>query len=139
MLDKEHIVDSIKSLGSGYAMIWLHSGIELFNLPEKEQELVDSIQLIDSIQQIRLFNSYQEIKYWRSQGKLKSRVKTDGNGKSELYQDVPMILRSTIAKMLPSKANETLTLITRQYIEYNKVGQAGYVDYRFVDFGSFKH
>jgi CRISPR-associated protein (TIGR03984 family) len=114
---------------------------------------------------LRVFNQDQEILLWGRKGetfKKRLRVDNDSNGVVQEVIDAQQILWGTFAKgneewttlteergtelTLPLPFSECevndqekrMAITTRSYISYNNVGQAGYVDCRFVKFGIYE-
>ncbi|MCF6147693.1 MAG: TIGR03984 family CRISPR-associated protein [Candidatus Kuenenia sp.] len=109
------------------------------------------------IQKLRVFNQTQELYLWRSSDGMRGRYRTDEEGKETFVVDAEQVLFGTKAEPPDSgftKITETrgteLTLPfsnlsvddkrnrvfikTRNYIDYNEVNQATYVDCRFMGF-----
>ncbi len=109
------------------------------------------------IQKIRLFNVDQELFIWRrSDGEFAGRLRIDGKGNENDAVDAWQILWGTKVEhlgdfskiyeergtklILPFKnitvdnCKNRLCLHTRNYIDYNENGQAGYEDCRFINF-----
>ncbi|MCF6157620.1 MAG: TIGR03984 family CRISPR-associated protein [wastewater metagenome] len=109
------------------------------------------------IQKIRVFNQTQELYLWRSSDGMRGRYRTDEEGKETFVVDAEQVLFGTKAeppdggftKITETRGTE-LTLPfsnlsvddkrsrvfikTRNYIDYNEVKQATYVDCRFMGF-----
>lgn len=111
------------------------------------------------IQRLRVFNNDQELLVWRSHDGLNGRLRTDSDGDSTEVVDAHQVLFGTKSKPEPSDNSYTkifedrgtelilpfkeldvdekknrITIKTRNYISYNEVHQATYVDCRFVEF-----
>jgi len=115
------------------------------------------------LQRLRVFNQERELLIWRAQGGFRWRLRTDGGagdtqdgGKEVDVVEAEQILWGTRTEIigggwtriyedrgteiiLPGEylkvdLNNRVKLVTRNYIEYNDLGQAGYVDCRFVKF-----
>lgn len=108
------------------------------------------------IQKLRLFNETKELFIWRTEGKWKARLRIDGDGEEVNVIEANQVLFGTTGIhgngytiltedrgteiILPfeitgidTKKNR-VKIKTRNYIGYNELGQAGYVDTRFVKF-----
>ncbi|MDP2160034.1 MAG: CRISPR-associated protein Csx19 [Flavobacterium sp.] len=109
------------------------------------------------IQKLRLFNNNRELFIWRTEGKWKARFRIDDHG-AEIKNviEANQVLFGTTGKVENGFTSLTETrgteiilsfeiksvdaeknrvkIKTRNYIDYNKLGQAGYIDCRFVDF-----
>lgn len=105
---------------------------------------------------MRAFNEHQELLLWReSEGKFSARLRIDGEGDEEKhYIEAQQLLWGKAQEVddgwillteargtkicLPyrfkDQANKVIKIKTRNYIDYNELGQAGYVDCRFVCF-----
>lgn len=113
---------------------------------------------IKYLQKLRAFDLDKEILLWHRKGTaFAMRLRIDGTGKEQDVVEVCQVLWGTKAKaedggwirltedrgvklILPLKerivdANTNRVKIkTRNYIDYNETGQAGYMDCRFVEF-----
>jgi len=107
---------------------------------------------------VRIFNENEEFYLWKKNGKWHYRyIKEDNDGDNFEVIDAEQVMFGTksgnniggfvkiseergIEYFVPSKVlnnrnlgrNKRLVLKTRNYIKYNKIGQAGFVDSRFV-------
>ena len=109
-------------------VVWQHHGVFIGNLLD-DTELSKLYEWTDesNIVRIRAFDEDKEVHLWRTSNGVIGRIRTDNKGQEEIeYVETSMKLRSEIDK------NKFLT--TRNYIGYNSIGQAGYVDSRFVEF-----
>ena len=114
------------------------------------------------LQQLRVFNNDMELLVWRSNDYLKGRLRTDSEGETTEVVDAHQVLFGTESKPEPLDSLYTkifedrgtelslpfsgltvdvkenrknrVFIKTRNYIDYNKVQQAGYVDCRFLGF-----
>ncbi|QSZ28050.1 TIGR03984 family CRISPR-associated protein [Aceticella autotrophica] len=114
------------------------------------------------LQKLRIFKENEELYIWRSGNKFKFRYREDevngGEGDEVEYIDAKQIMYGSnfedkddfievsekrgIRYIVPKEFignksieelnNKTLVLHTRNYISYNKIGQAGFVDSRFL-------
>jgi len=105
------------------------------------------------LQQLRVFNESLELLMLRNaSGQFNYRLKSDEEGGEE-YIEAKQILWGTRIEKLdndwirlsedrgtelimprPQQPNDRIKLLTRNYIGFNEVGQAGYIDCRFVKF-----
>lgn len=105
---------------------------------------------------MRVFDEHKEVLLWReSECKFSARLRIDGEGdeekhyveakqliwgKAKVVDDSWILLTEARGTeiYLPYKfkeqANNVIMIKTRNYIDYNELGQAGYVDCRFVCF-----
>ncbi len=107
------------------------------------------------IVKIRIFDTQKELLLWRdSEYEFSARMRIDGEGDNGYFIEAGQVLWGN-----PREAGDNWTLLkesrgteiylpyklkkpdskwvkikTRNYIDYNEIGQAGYVDCRFVDF-----
>ncbi len=115
------------------------------------------------LKRLRVFNQERELFIWRAQGGFRWRLRIDDGtgdtqdgGKEVDVVEAEQILWGTRAEsicegwtriyedrgteiILPGEnlnvdLDNRVKLVTRNYIEYNDLGQAGYVDCRFVKF-----
>lgn len=108
------------------------------------------------IQKLRLFNPKQELFIWRTEGKWKARLRKDEEGEDVSVVEANQILFGTTGiiengytKLIEDRGTEVILpfeitgidekknrvkIKTRNYIEYNELGQAGYIDSRFIEF-----
>lgn len=111
---------------------------------------------IEYIQRMRVFNKNEELLLWRSERKLKGRLRKDNEGSKISAVDNDQVLFGTEAKALgnytllkeergteiiipftniavnPTK--DRVKIKTRNYVGYNEIHQATYIDSRFVEF-----
>ena len=107
------------------------------------------------IQKLRLFNPKQELYIWRTEGKLKGRIRKDNEGDTIDIIDANQVLFGTTgertngySKLTEERGTEIILPLevpnidakenrvkikTRNYIKYNELGQAGYYECRFVE------
>ena len=108
------------------------------------------------IQRIRIFNKDEELMLWRSEGKLKGRYRKDNDGDKIDVVDNNQVLFGTKAEeingfmrlteergteiILPfdnlkvDDNENRIKIKTRNYIGFNEIHQATYVDCRFIEF-----
>lgn len=112
------------------------------------------------IQRIRIFNKVEELLLWRSEGVLKGRHRKDNEGVDTWVVDNNQVLFGTrYPTNNPPSANSTtitedrgteisfpfevkdidekenrIKIKTRNYVDYNEIHQATYIDSRFVEF-----
>ncbi|MDX2245357.1 MAG: CRISPR-associated protein Csx19 [Bacteroidia bacterium] len=138
-------IDAIaRQLGEGYIVLWQHHAIFTGVVEGKVTWLNDAQPVIgdEHMVRVRAFNETQEYHFWRSNGKIQGRLRTDAQAGDQEVVDTQMMLRSVVGKALrkahPDLVSEDVALITRNYIAYDSATQqAGYVDSRFVKFQPF--
>ncbi len=110
------------------------------------------------LQKVRVFNENKELYLWNiSENLFKGRLRIDNQGKEEGVIDAEQILWGTTAeplnsgwsriyeergteliipfdKLIIDNHKKRIKIKVRYYIDYNELGQAGYVDSRFVSF-----
>ncbi len=110
------------------------------------------------IQRIRVFNKDEELMLWRSEGKLKGRYRNDTDGDKIDVVDNDQVLFGTKSEetkgytklteergteiifpfqnitLDPDKKEDRVKIKTRNYVSFNEIHQATYVDSRFVEF-----
>lgn len=91
--------------------------------------------------ELRAFNENMEIRLWRNEkNELVGRNRTDADvkdGGTDGYEPITepvMLLRGVVGEPLKKNQQGEYAVLTRQYIAHNDIGQAGYADYRFVEF-----
>lgn len=142
----------------GYAVLYLDNKILVGNFSQGQFVFYNNEQpKIEFIQKMRIFNTQQEIYCWRSNGKLKGRLKIDDNCTANEYVDADQILFGTDLEKLNNgycklkeergmeiimpdlgftvnAGKKRVAIKTRNYIDYTNNWQATYVDCRFVEF-----
>ncbi len=148
-LSREDLFSVFKKIAEPYTIIcWLYDmlliGSDISHVsPQK-------------ILRMRIYNENEEVHLWKTQSKFKARVlkvqENDGEeqeyvqakqllwGKAELKDNVIILKEDRgVYIQLPKdavqggvKTGERLFLVTKNYVGYNEIGQAGYVDSRFV-------
>lgn len=126
-------------LADGYVVLWQHhavftgqiNGGAIHWLSDENPETGD-----EHIVRLRAFNQRQEYHFWRTSDGIMGRLRTDDEtGKGTEIIDTQMVLRGVVADPLRRVLEGTLSVLTRNYIDYDPyTNQAGYVDSRFVSF-----
>ncbi len=151
---KQTIQDNFPS--SGYAVVWLYNEVKILKYNSIKDLYFDPKYL----QKLRLFNQTSELHIWRSRGELKGRLRIDEKGDDCLAIEADQVLWGTdferdkngnkiSDKIIVEKRGTRIELPfngfqvdeknriairTRNYVGYNDIGQAGYVDSMFVCF-----
>ena len=154
------ILLNIDAFQSGKAVAWYYGEIVFYHIEGGNWKI--SMKGLDELVRLRLFDEDKELHVWRSNGILKGRLRSDSiedDGDTTEYIEAKPVLNGTtfsgsesgsgicatekkgIRFDLPFPELEPLigtenriTLLTRNYIGYSDIGQAGYVDCRFVKF-----
>ncbi len=145
-------------LKNGYIGCWLYNEVLFGRIKDGKISFYnDEIPNFERYaMRIRAFNENEEIHIWKSDGRFLCRYRKDGEGESCEYIDAQQVMLGTKSAkcgdfceitenigakyMVPSEflngfslsPNRRLILKTRNYIGYNEIGQAGFVDSRFV-------
>lgn len=123
-------------LQNGYIVLWQYHGVFVGIISNGNITWQKIPEADDKhIERIRAFNESMEYHFWRSSSGLVGRLRTDTtNAKMQgLCVDTAMLLRGVAVRQLSqSEEDEKWYLTTRNYIDYNEIGQAGYVDSRFL-------
>ena len=158
--EDKNILLKINSFQNGKAVAWYFGEIVFYNLKDGNWNV--PMKGLDELVRLRLFDENKELHVWRSNGTLKGRLRSDsieGDGDFIEFVEAKPFLNGTwfsksksgfgifatekkgISYDLPFTELEPLigsenriTLLTRNYIGYSDIGQAGYVDCRFVKF-----
>lgn len=140
--------------GEAKAVVWYYDKIEFYYLSSGVWDRPPRADIAGEVVRARIFNPTKEAHIWRSNNILKGRLREDAAGSGTEYVRAHQILNGALFETegdflhvteekgidyrLPfkdllgeDKKIERLQLITRNYIGYNKAGQAGYVDCRF--------
>ena len=160
LYEEKDILLNINAFLSGKAVAWYYGEIVFYKI---ENGNFNVTKRLDELVRLRLFDEDKELHIWRSNGILKGRLRSDsieGDGDTTEYIEAKPLLNGTsffpsrsgsgiyatekkgISYDLPFPELEPLigteenriTLLTRNYIGYFDIGQAGYVDCRFVKF-----
>lgn len=128
----EDVLGLVKSINGQY-VLWMHYGVLADATSKFESKNYDLKFLV----RLRVFDANEEWHIWRTAAGLMGRHRNDEaveNGLEEQpFVDTDMKVRGVIAKQMPnSNDSETWYVKTRNYIDYNEIGQAGYVDSRFL-------
>ncbi|MBK9270721.1 MAG: hypothetical protein IPM48_03920 [Saprospiraceae bacterium] len=132
-------LDTLASdLKNGHLLLWQYHGVFVGSITNGKISWQKTPETnAKHIERIRAFNESKEYHFWRNVSGLMGRLRTDIDGSKgeKLYVDTNMLLRGVIVRQLPiSKEGEKWYITTRNYIEYNEIGQAGFVDSRFVEY-----
>ncbi len=130
-----------KHMNQGFIILWQHHAIFTGVIEAGKLHWLNESQPIEDdshIIRLRAFNKTQEYHFWRSGVQIKGRLRTDAEGNAQDIVDTEMVLRGVVAtklfKEMRATERDTILIKTRNYIEVNELGQAGYVDSRFLDF-----
>lgn len=138
-------LDSIASeIKDGYIVFWqfnkILTGKILNGIINWLSEKPDS-DLNTHFYELRAFNNDMEIRLWRNEkNEIVGRKRIDHDIKDEETEgylpitEPKMLLRGVVGQYLKTNSNDEYAVVTRQYIDFNEIGQAGYIDYRFVKF-----
>ena len=140
------------------AVAWYYDAIVFYNIEGGKWNEPIREELDEKLVRLRVFNTERELHIWRSNGFLKGRLRTDTEGTETAYVEARQIMNGTSFEKLADggvtatedkgtsyempyselekniEKAERIVLITRNYIDYNDIGQAGYVDSRFIDY-----
>ena len=134
------VTAQIKEFKKGHAIFLMSSGIQYSMITSgKVSDDADPENfIIMDIQQIWLFNKCKDCRIWRNHKGLSYRIRNENNSKD--FQESKMMLRPELAKKIKTK-NVDFASVARigitqhQIIGYDQItGQAGYVDYRLIEF-----
>jgi CRISPR-associated protein (TIGR03984 family) len=151
----------IKTFENARAVAWYYDEIVFYRIENSTWN--KEMKGLDELVRLRIFDEEKELHVWLSNGQLKSRLRTDSIGEGTQFVDSRLVLNGTsfermnhgvvatedkgIRYELPYPKFEILVgensqkkrvaIITRNYIDHNEIGQAGYVDCRFLDFEIF--
>lgn len=156
--DLQRIVDEY--IQSGYVIAYLHYKVLIGKVKDKvlafyRGETFDPKYLL----KLRAFNEEKEVYLWRrTEGEFHVRFRIDGKGSKTDVVDAEQILWGTSSRVLgdgwtllsenrgvelilpgnfeafkDDKGEKRVKLKTRHYVGYNELGQAGYVDCRFMN------
>lgn len=155
----EFIDDTIKEIGNGFIVCWLYHKVLTASIVSSKVIHPDEVPDYEhQLVRIRIFNPEKEWHIWKSGSHFQVRFREETSQqdpttdfvdrelvlwgtRSQLYNDSFQELtedRGT-GLLLPISAgtlagkNARFVLNTRNYIGYNDIGQAGYVDSRFLD------
>jgi len=157
--DERKMPEFINAFKTAKAVAWYYDEIVFYNIEDNNWNT--PMKGFDELVRLRIFNKNEELHIWRSNGVLKGRQRVDSKGDETEYLDAVPLLNGTtfdfadlgivateekgINYYLPYQALKTLVssenrivLKTRNYIGYSEIGQAGYVDCRFIDFEIIK-
>ena len=155
---EKHLIN----MKSGFAVCWLYHAVLIGSVKDGTLNFHQGVlpDYPRDLLQLRLFDSGQEMFIWRDgSGSFRFRLRQDGTGSELEYVDAEQLLCGTRGMPLgngwielsedrgvrlvipvgeeyvPHQDYEfagRYALITRNYIDYNEIGQAGYVDCRFT-------
>ena len=154
--DETEISEKIISFSNAKAVAWYFDEIVFYNIENNNwnapmKELADLVRL-------RIFDSNNELHIWRNNGVLNGRLRIDSIGEDVEYIIGKPLLNGTTfnivkpgivateekgiyfqlpypeLEIIDDRNKDRIALITHNYIGYTDIGQAGYVDCRFVDF-----
>ncbi len=149
--------EEIEEMQIGFAVCWLWNEVLFGRINNAGLGLPDgkSADLDRDLREMRLFNKDRELYLYRTQNGFGFRRRIDDRGESAEYIDAEQLILGTTGEVckgwtalsekrgarivLPIEAYGIdekcrVALITRNYITYSEIGQAGITDCRFVDF-----
>ncbi|MDP2692016.1 MAG: CRISPR-associated protein Csx19 [bacterium] len=153
--DDQALMECIKTFSKAKAVAWYYDEIVFYSI---ENNLWNTAAKgLDELVRLRIFNNDQELHIWRSNGVLKGRLRADTKGNDiECVDAMPLLNGTAFDKLNPGiiaseekgihyylpypeleilvGSKNRIALLTRNYIGYSDIGQAGYIDCRFVDF-----
>jgi len=151
-------------IGGGFVIAYLDYKVIIRNYNNGKITFIEDEEPFEPefIQKLRLFDSNKELFLWRTEGKWKARLRTDEEGEDVSVVDANQVLFGTkgedvgneFTKLTEDRGTEIILpfeiknlnddfkkdncnrvkINTRNYINYNELGQAGYADCRFVKF-----
>ncbi|HAA86400.1 MAG TPA: TIGR03984 family CRISPR-associated protein [Kosmotogaceae bacterium] len=155
---RSELTERLTRLKQGFSVCWFHNRI-LFETIERLIFFIDDNNgyFWKHLLRLRAFNENEEIYVWKNNQGLTGRFRTDGEGEETSYIDAQQVLWGTrfeelkdgtvelaeqrgISFKIPKEflseesisISSRLILTTRNYIEHNEIGQASFVDSRFV-------
>lgn len=153
--NENEITEKIKLFKNAKAVVWYFDKIQFYKIDTYLWN--SSLRDFNEIVRLRLFDSEKELHLWRSNSVLQGRFRIDGKGESIEYIETRPYLNGTtfnqtfygiivtedkgINYELPYVelndligTKNRIALVTRNYIGYSEIRQAGIIDFRFVDF-----
>ncbi len=136
--DLKELIEKEKFGKDDCAMYWLHDQILI-------QKASEAPPALENLVEARIFNDECELFYFKRAGQWVDRVKRDAGltARQDYFENevkIKGIIASKLKKVYDHLAETSsdktniIYLKKRDYIEYNKVGAASYVDSRFVIF-----
>lgn len=162
-VDLINSIESIDRIGSliekdSFVVAYLNDKVIIGKYSDNKFTFLNNEQLDwETIQRIRIFNENGEVMLWKSDGKLIGRHRKDSEGEQTWFVENDQVLFGTKSEDLEdytrltedrgtevvvpltgftlSKENkkEKVKVTTRNYIGYNEIHQATYVDNRLVN------
>ena len=154
------IASAADDTGEGYAVCWQHHSVTIGKVADGVLSFCINEQPLYSrhLIRMRIFSKEKEYHIWKTGFQFNYRKRCDGQGDAIEYVEAIQPLWGTQTKPgskfpgwscifeqrgtelfvpfseLSFKGDNRLSIVTRNYIGYNDIGQAGYVDCRFVKF-----
>lgn len=159
LITPHQIVEKIKDFQQAQAVCWLHYALRFCIVENGVLHIgPGDLQGFDKhLVRLRVFDKEKELHVWCSHQQLHYRLRKDIEGEGAHFTESELVLWGTSDKWAPDRKILTVTeergtafelpffdqqqnlsekdrlvLVTRNYIDYNDIGQAGYVDCRFV-------
>lgn len=153
-------MDEVKSLieKDSFVAAYLNDKVIIGKYSQKEFTFYNNHQLeLTAIQRVRIFNENEELMLWRSEDKFVGRHRKDSEGDQTWFVENDQVLFGTksedlggytqltedrgtevivpLTGIILSKENKKarVKVTTRNYIGYNEIHQATYVDNRLVN------
>jgi len=130
---------------NGWIIHWQHHNVFLGLIKDSiihwnaEDKIIKNGNDLSHFVRSRAFNKSTELHFWASNQSINGRRRIDSNGNSTAVIDTNMVLRGQFSdayiKHTETKCftNKRVIIKTRNYIEYNTIGQATYTDSRFLN------
>ncbi len=134
------IVEINKLMDTSSAILFIQSdtGITI----DKFNSNLDHV--FKGIRKIRVFDENKELYLWRkSVDEFSGRLRHDGEGDEAMYYDTSLLVfgddkqigRENSGREIELPVDNTGSVMTRNYLEYNEIDQIGIIDYRIIKFG----
>lgn len=153
--DDKALMDCINTFSNAKAVAWYSDEIVFYNIENNKWNA--QFKGLGELVRLRIFNNEQELHIWRNNKILKGRLRIDSTGKETEYVEAkPLLNGTTFDKLYPgimaiedkgihyclpyssleklSGSKNRIALLTRNYIGYSDIGQAGFNDCRFINF-----
>lgn len=158
----DDILHKLALMSNGYVVCWLHYAVLFGKIRNKKIEFYKNQMpdFNKYLLKLRAFNGREELHVWKGKKYFNFRyIKEDEQGDKELeFIDAKQVMFGTkfkkldedfyevwedrgiryiipaeiIPKQLESEIRGRLVLHTRNYIGYNPIGQAGFIDSQFI-------
>lgn len=149
--DQSALAEKVNAIQDGFAIFWLYHNLCLARICDGQLAFAETpgrYELRD-IARVRLFDSEREFHIWRSGPQLKGRELIGTRSGYPAFTETQLRVVGKVAEQVlrlcpelldpKGRAEDQIAVRTRDYIDFNEIGQATYVDSQLLGFINTKN